>query len=57
MTRPAGLADIEQHVMASEAPAVCLIDRDNMRKLLAYVHFLEARQRRTVFASDEGVWR
>lgn len=48
---PAGLAAFEAHIMASEAPAVVLIDRELMRALLRYVRALE-RDR----AGDGGFW-
>ena len=38
---PDGLDDIEAAVMASEAPAVILLDRISMRLLLRYVRALE----------------
>jgi hypothetical protein len=38
---PTGLDDIERHVTASDAPAVCFIDRENFRALLAYLRRLE----------------
>ena len=38
---PPGLAESEQHVMASDAPAVPLIDRALIRALLRDVHRLE----------------
>jgi hypothetical protein len=38
---PDGLDDIEAAVMASEVPAVILLDRISMRLLLRYVRALE----------------
>ena len=38
---PDGLAEFEQHVMASDAPAVVLIGRTLVRALLRYVRRLE----------------
>jgi hypothetical protein len=38
---PDGLAEIEAAVMASEVPAVILLDRASMRLLLRYVRALE----------------
>ncbi len=38
---PPGLAEFEQHVMASDAPAVVLVDRALVRALLRYVRRLE----------------
>jgi hypothetical protein len=42
---PDGLDDIEAAVMASEAPAVIILDRTSMRLLLRYVRALEKRER------------
>jgi hypothetical protein len=39
---PPGLDEFEQHVMASDAPAVVLADRAFLRALLRYVRRLES---------------
>jgi hypothetical protein len=40
--RPNGLDEFEAHVMASNYPAICMIDRDLVRELLRYLRRLEA---------------
>ncbi|HXA23738.1 MAG TPA: hypothetical protein VNW90_15715 [Acetobacteraceae bacterium] len=45
---PDGLGEIEAAVMASEAPAVILLDRASMRLLLRYVRALERERERDV---------
>jgi len=39
---PSGLATFEAVLMASNAPAVLILDRDLMRELLRYLRALEA---------------
>ena len=45
VTRPAGLDEWEAHVLASDAPAVCMMDRNLVRALLRYVRDLEEQAR------------
>jgi hypothetical protein len=49
---PPGLADWEAYVMASDAPAVCIMDRDLVRALLRYVRRLE----RDVAVAEGSFW-
>lgn len=46
---PEGFAEFEAVVMADAAPAVLVIDRDLMRRLLAYVRMLEREVREGYF--------
>lgn len=46
-----GLAEYEALVRASSAPAILMIDRELMLRLLDYVHRLEAEARR-----EGGFW-
>ncbi len=49
VTPPPGLTGFATHVLAADAPAVVLVDRDLMRGLLQYVAWLEQHQ-------DDGVF-
>jgi len=42
---PLGLDSFEAHVSASEAPAIVMIDRPFVRRLLAYLRSLERAAR------------
>lgn len=48
--------ELESHVMASDAPAVCIVDRDAMRELFKRLRVLEAKARRTVFVEEGNFW-
>jgi len=41
MNRPPNLSEFEAVVMAAEAPAVCMIDRELMRAMFRYLRRLE----------------
>ena len=58
MTPPPTLPEIERLAMASQAPAVCPLDRANLRALIRYVRALEAELARFRAEADQGGdWR